>query len=181
MRSLKKNKLGFTLIETITVIVILGILALSVSFFLMNFLKNTFLMPKQLRMDLVASTAVETMIEGDATAQGLRFSREMTTLGDNQLIFNNVDNEAVTYTLNTGTGRLYRSVDGGAQQLIPYFIENDTTLLGVGNKLFTYYDQNGNITSTAANVRRVRIAMIARTGTTTQDGQATQTSSVTVY
>ena len=39
------------------------------------------------------------------------------------------------------------------------------TLSGKNGTLFTYYDANGAVTATAADVRRIRIIVIAKTGT----------------
>jgi len=133
---------------------------------------------------MLSFDALQSIIEGDSQAKGLRSSRIVTSIpSNNQIIFVNQDNLNINSRLDTATNRLYRSISGGAETLMPYYQSSGINILGKNNKLFTYYDANEIETSTAANVRRVAIALIARTGSGSfadWQGSSEQASSIAV-
>jgi len=62
-------------------------------------------------------------------------------------------NENVTYAFDSANYRITRNTGGGAQP----FAEN------IEDLAFTYYDGGGAVTATVASIRRIRIAIRART------------------
>jgi prepilin-type N-terminal cleavage/methylation domain-containing protein len=174
---------GFTLIELIMVVAIVGVLAAGSASIMIYLVQNSVFVPNKLNMDMLAQNAIDIMIEGDKNAEGLRFSRTITAIQPYQVTFINQDGLSVRYRLDTGTSRLYRSISGGAEALIPYYIRTGTSITGKSGALFTYYDANDAVTGTAANVRRIRMILIAKTGTgqyADWEGQSEQASSVAV-
>lgn len=147
------------------VVAIIGILAASGSTLMAYLVQNFVYLPNQMNTDMAASDAEKIMIEGDATARGLRFSRVLSSIADNQLAFVNQDGQSITLRLDTASGQLYRSVASGPESAIPYYASSGVTFSGKSNKLFTYYDSNEAVTATASSVRRVKLALIAKTGT----------------
>lgn len=75
-----RHKRGFTFIELIMVIAIIGILAGAGAWIMVYTVKNSVFIPNQLGMDKLATDALNVMVEGDAQAKGLRFSREITAI-----------------------------------------------------------------------------------------------------
>jgi len=177
------SKKAFTLIELIMVIAIIGILSLTGAWILTYFVQNSVYIPNQLNTDMAANEALKIMVEGDSTAKGLRFSKGVSTIAsNNQFTFTNQDGQTIVYTLNTGTNILYRSINGGANAQIPYY--PGVSIAGQSGSLFTFYDVNGNVTSTPANVRWIAINLIATTGDgsfSNWQGQSTQSTSIAVY
>jgi prepilin-type N-terminal cleavage/methylation domain-containing protein len=177
------QKVGFTLIELIMVIAIIGILSVSGAYLMVYLVQNSVFIPNKLNMDMVASRALEIMIEGDNNAKGLRFSKSITSIQDNQVIFNNQDSQSICFRLDSGMSKLYRSISGGSETLIPYYVTSGINITGKSNKLFTYYDGSDTETSSAALVRRIKIVLIAKTGSgsyTDWEGQSEQGSSIKV-
>jgi prepilin-type N-terminal cleavage/methylation domain-containing protein len=160
------QKRGFTLIELIVVIAIIAILAVPGAWLMTYIIQNSVFIPNKLNMDMTASDALRIMVEGDSQAKGLRFSRAISSIPNtNQITFINQDSQSISYRLDTGTNRLYRSIAGGPESPIPYYVSSGINLTGKSGALFTYYDAGEGITSNPANVRRVAITLIARTGT----------------
>ncbi len=177
------SKAGFTLIELIMVIAIVGVLATAGAFLMLNFIQNSMFIPNKMNMDMLAWDALNIMVDGDSLAKGLLFCKNITDAQNNQVTFISQDSQSIRYRLDTGTNRLYRSIAGGAEVLIPYYLPSSTTVSGKSGQLFTYYDANGTVTGTPANVRRIKISLIARTGSgnySDWQGHSEQITSVAV-
>ncbi len=182
--TVKKNSLtGFTLIELIMVIAIIGILSVSGAYLMINLVRNAIFIPNQLNMDMLASHSLEIMIEGDSLAKGLRYSKYISAIADNELTFVDQSGQNISYKIDTGTSKLYRSIAGGAWAFIPYYLQSGINVTGKSNKLFTYYDSSNGTTSTPSSVRRIKITLIAKTGTGSYsdwEGSSEQSSSIAV-
>ncbi len=167
------------------VIMILGVLSAAGTHLMFFLVKNAIFVPNKLNMDMLASDALDIIVDGDSLAKGLRFSRVITAVGNNQVDFTSQDGQTVRYRLDTGTGKLYRSVNGGAEEAIPYYASVPGVSMGsqTAGQLFTYYDANETVTATAASVRWITIGLNAKTGTGSYDnwqGQSQQSTSVAV-
>lgn len=174
---------GFTLIEIVMVIAIIGILASAGSYLMIYLVQNSVFIPNQLNTDMAAAEALKIMIEGDATAKGLRFSRAMSSVADDRVSFTNQDGSAVVYRLDTAAGRLYRSVNAGPEAAIPYYAPSAANISAPANRLFTYYDASGAETASPLSVRRVKISLVVKTGSGAYadwEGQSAMSSSVFV-
>lgn len=177
------KKEGFTLIELVMVIVIIAVFSTSGAFLMLYLMQNSVFIPNKLNMDMVGQEALDIMIEGDGSAKGLRFSRAITTIAPYQVVFINQDSQSISYRLDSGTSKLYRSISGAPETLIPYYVTTGITITGKSGAMFTYYDAANLLTSNPANVRRIRISLIAKTGTGSYadwQAQADQGSSIAV-
>jgi len=184
---MKNSKLlrGFSFIELIMVIAIIGVLSGAGAWIMAYTVKNSVFIPNQMNMDKLANDALEIMIEGDAQARGLRFARVINGIAANQVTFINQDNVTIIYRWDTGSNKFYRKIGAAAEAAMPAYASglSAVTLSGKSGALFTYYDANEAVTSTAANVRRIRMIVIAKTGTGLYNdwqGQSEQASSISV-
>lgn len=177
---------GFTLIELMMVALIVGLLALPGGYLMLYMIKNSTFIPSKLNMDMLTSDALNIMIEGDAQAKGLRFSRLISNIQDYEVTFLNQNNQTIRYRLETTLipRLLYRSINGGAETLIPYYAPAaGVTMSGKSNKLFTYYDAAETVTTNPANVRWITLTLISQEGSGSYanwQGQSDQTSAVAV-
>ncbi len=180
-------KKGFTLIELIMVIAIIGVLAGAGAWIMAYTVKNSVFIPNQLNMDKLARDALDIMIEGDKNAglsgaMGLRFSKRIITNAANRVVFVNGDDKTVT--LELVGNRLKRTVDGFTTNIPTYLKDtgNDLSISLSGNNgsLFTYYYISGVV---PAQVGRIEINLIAISGTGSYNdwqGQSEQASSIAV-
>lgn len=179
-----RKKRAFTLIELIMVIMIIGVLSVSGAWLMVYFVRNSVYIPNQLNTDMLASDALKIMIEGDSSAKGLRFSRAITAIPSNyQMTFTNQDTQSISYRMDTGTNKLYRSINGALEAQIPYYAVSGVSITGKSGALFTCYDANEAVTAVAANVRRIAINLITSTGSGSFDdwqGQSGQGSAIAV-
>lgn len=183
---LSPKAMGFTLIELVMVILIMGILAVAGSHLFIFVTQNAFYLPNQVQTDAAASDALEIMVEGDGAANGLRFCKIVTGATATQVDVTDQDDETLRFRLDTGTGKLYRKVGAAAEAIIPYYMPSNMTFSGVSGSLFSYYDATDtpiNSPVPAADVRRIRIDLIAQIGAGSFDryeGRSQQSSSVKV-
>lgn len=180
------NRKAFTLIELIMVTVIIGILSASGAYLMVYVVQNSVFIPNQLNMNMMASDALDIMIEGDNQAPGLRFSRQITVVQPYQVTYVYQDqlgaNHTVVLLFDPATSRLSRSIDG-VSKTVPYYIKPGTSLLAKNNALFTYYDDQEVPTNNPANVRWITMTLIAQTGDgsyASWEGQSEQMTSVAV-
>jgi prepilin-type N-terminal cleavage/methylation domain-containing protein len=144
---MKKNK-GFTLVELMIVIVIIGIAASIIGFMLLGTIRAwTF---KFNRNDILwdGRLALDRMTREIRT---IRNTTSVTTASSAQFRFIDAGNKDITYSMSSTN--LNRTENGAANLLA----ENVSSLA------FTYYDTNGNtiavptVSPAATNIRRVRI------------------------
>lgn len=176
------GKKSFTLIELVMVIVIIGIISTVGAWIMLYFIKNAIFVPNQMNTDMAVSDAMGIMVNGNAQAKGLRFSRAITAVsGTSDITFVNQDSQTVRYYLSSGS--LYRTINAGAAEVFPYYTATGMTMSGKGGTLFTYYDVNEAVTSTPANIRRVVIGLVGQTGSgnySDWQGKSDQMSSIKV-
>lgn len=153
---------GFTLIELVVVISIVGILSAGGSWLLIFFVENFSFLPDKLNINMATSDILDIICEGDAQAGGVRFSNQITEIADNQLSFTDQDNQNITIQLSGN--KVYRSIGAGDLELIPYYVPSSLNVAGKETIAFQYYDESGIITGVAASVRRVEINLVASIG-----------------
>lgn len=166
------------------VITILGVLSVPGTHLMFYLIRNSVFIPNKLNMDMLASDALDIMIDGDSRSGGLRFSRSISNIQDYQVTFLDSQGRNVVCRLDTVAEKLYRSVNGGAEETFPYYAASAGIFMaGKNGKLFTYYDANEVITADPAAVRRISVSLIARTGSGSYEswqGRCEQISSVAV-
>jgi len=174
---------GFTLIELIMAIAIIGILAVSGEFLMAYLVKNSIYIPSKMNMDMLGNDLLNIMIEGDSQAKGLRFARSVTAIpSSSSITFINQDNQTISYQLTSS--KVNRTIGAGSPAVIPYYASGaGISVSGKSGNLFTFYDANETATAVAANVRRVQVDFTAQTGTGSYanwEGQTSQSSSAEV-
>lgn len=173
MDSKTKKRSGFTLIELVIVIVLLGIIGTIGAMILGPIINLAFFAPGQTNIEQVASRIVEYIAEGDASAKGLRMIKTLSAGSATSLSYFDVDNTAVTLSWNSGTKKLNRTPPGSMLPLeYPgHQVQIDGQTPGV---IFKYYDSNNSLLSTPlatpANVVRVQLDWVATSGDGTVKG-----------
>lgn len=155
---------GFSLIELVMGIAIIAVLSVggaSIFFYLMQ---NTVAIPQQLNTDMLASQALDVMVEGDGAGKGLRFSRSVVSVSDNQVGFYNQDSELIRYRFDTTAGKFFRSINGGAEAPLLGYDPPGITFRGKNNRVFQYYDSNEATTANPNAVRRIALTVGAASG-----------------
>lgn len=180
-----KGKKGFSAIQAIVVMAIIGIIAVPSAYLMAFLVKNGVFIPNKLNMEMLVSDAMDIMVNGDEQSKGLRTSRSVTSMTNYQVVFVDQNNVPVRYTLRTDLTptRLVRSINGGAEANLPYYVPFGVTVEGKSGLVFAYYDANEAVTAIPTNVRRIEITLVARTGTgsyTNWEGQSEQKTAIAV-
>lgn len=136
----KKTSAGFTLLELVLVILILGILGTAGSVMLAQGIETYYTSQGSSQADWQGRLALERMARDIRT---VRSAADITTASASQFQFTDVNNNSVNYTLS-GTN-LNRGSDVLAE--------------GVSTLTFTYWDNNALVTAVLANIRYVGIQL----------------------
>ena len=195
----RNDKLGFTLIEVVMIILITSVLSMAGYHLMQLVVRNSFFLPNQVQADLVAADALEIIVEGDGQAKGLRFCRNVSNATATQVVVTNqgvlstLDPQTITYDLTSGVlSRTIRNFDGSTTTSdIPDFMAGDMVISGTGrsNALFTYFDKSDMeltqpiLPANLPNIRRINIDLKAQNGTGSSDkyeGTSQQSTSIKV-
>ena len=138
------TKKGWTLIEFIIVITIVGIISTVGASLMIYLLQNSVYTSSKLNTDMVASEVMEIMMEGDTTVNGLRFSKDIRLMiNDGTLdgvMFMNQDNVLIFYVVFQNN--LFRLINAGGgwtpAEFIPYYQYPAVSIFGKDNNMFTY-------------------------------------------
>lgn len=158
---------SFTLVETIMVIMVIGILAGAGSWFFLHFMDTFFSLPDKLQAGAVMSSILDAVCEGDGQAGGARFSNQISESLNNRMRFIDQDGKDVIIELNNG--KVYRTIDAGTAALVPYYMPASWTLSGKDAALFKYYDDSDTITTASSLVKRVEVFLVANTTELTKE------------
>jgi hypothetical protein len=107
------------------------------------------------------SEAVESIVEGDAKASGLRSCGSLLDLSGESVTFNSSGGQRVTLRFDAGDGKFYRRVDGQDQETLPYYAgEREIKFSPLnGGAVFRFYDGKEKQVSLASKVARIEIAL----------------------
>lgn len=155
-------KKSFTLIELVLVIAVIGILAGAGSWLFVYWVENFTTIPEQTNVSSALSDILWLAVDGDDQAGGVRFSQAITQADDNQINF--TDQSGNSVAIQVLANKVYRSINGGGNSLIPYYAPEDLNLSGRGGQTFEYYDASDIITAVPSLVRRVNISLSASMG-----------------
>lgn len=144
----KTKQVGFTLIEMIIVIIVVLIL-ISVS---------TTILVQEFKIFYTGKNLIEADWQGrvalERITRDLRTLAKITSFNDSSIIFNDINGEAVTYSLNNSNQLVYSS----STTPIVTLADNIQTLT------FTYYDFNGqgfvnNTPPSTTDIRYITITL----------------------
>ncbi len=163
--SAQKNEQGFTLIELV-ITMALGLMILAAMFTFLIEQRKYYAVQEQVAEMVQGARAAMDMLTREiqmagynpagAAFYGITYSTSQLQIQSDSNGNGNTNdsNENIVYSRNTEKREIVRSTSGGAPQP---FAEN------VDAFNFDYLDANGNITTTSANIRQVRITFTVRT------------------
>ncbi|MFH1386497.1 MAG: type II secretion system protein [bacterium] len=161
---------GFTLIELVMVIVLVGILGTVGSALLAPIVNLYFFTPNQTRIESIANLINDRIIEGDAGAKGLRIIKSISAATDTSITYTDVDLKSVTLSWNSVTGKFSRTTPAGTEILPKEYPNNDIVVNGqTAGIIFKYYTSAEALISTPvaapSTIGRVQLNLVATTGT----------------
>ncbi len=178
-----KSQKGVTFIELLVTIVIAGILASSFVALMVPQINLFFFLPQRLRINNAASDLMDTLLDGNNAAQGLRYAGPLaagasaiTAASTTSLTYTYVDDDFVNHTVvlsySAGTHEVTRQVDAGAAQNVPTYATSASGILldpvPAEVNFFRYYNSAGTeftpAPATLSNIYRVDIAAKTSSG-----------------
>lgn len=166
------------------VVAILAILSVPGAYIMSYLVQNSVFIPNKLNVDMIGHDAMDAIIEGDQEAKGLRFSRLLTIAANSSVVFKNTDNQTVGFNWDAANKKIYRSINAGLQEMIPYYLAGNISIINIASDpIFTYYDINEAVTTDPASARRVEVGFRIESGTgnfSDWQGRTDQFSSVAV-
>jgi prepilin-type N-terminal cleavage/methylation domain-containing protein len=136
------KKSGFTIIEFVLSIAILGIIATAVAPTIYAAVSQYSLIWSRRAVVAEVQSGMDRMLYEIRLIPG---SAQVTTIGASSFTFQYPTGTSITYSLSGGN--ILRG--------------SDILIAGVTALAFAYYDEDGNVTATAANVRSVGITLTA--------------------
>jgi prepilin-type N-terminal cleavage/methylation domain-containing protein len=143
---------GFTLMELVMTIIILGIIGTLTGVILIFVIQYHYYIPSKLTTDSISSDIARIVIEGDDQAKGLRFTKQIPLGGfptGIYLGFYNRDDDYVEFLVYDE--KLYRRINSGSWHIIPYYLSGEYGFMGDTiqiwwfefEKFFWYYNSDG--------------------------------------
>ena len=158
----KKFPKGFTLVELIMTISLLGIMAAVSGSMIVSLMQMSVYAPRQTKAREVAQEALDVMIEGDSRVRGMRFSNKVVEATDGAFTYEYgypTYSEKRKVRLSWDGSKLYSQYsdygdmvtglgDFGPNEVIPYIATGDIQIKqrvvsGSARPIFKYYKQNG--------------------------------------
>jgi prepilin-type N-terminal cleavage/methylation domain-containing protein len=178
-----KNNKGFSLIELVVIITIIGIILSVTSAILVSSIQGMVYLPNSLNMDMLAQDALDKIVDGDNLAGGLRFCKNITAFSANSITFTDQNSKTVVITLDTGTNKLTRTINAVSDPTFLYYQGSSGIKVTTGRNgaLFLYYDASESTPLIASNIRRIAVNLVAFTGSGTfanWQGSAEYTTSI---
>lgn len=146
------KKLGFTLIELIMVIVIVGIIAGVMTPFAANSFRYWALTRSERDAIFSSRLALNRMVR---EIRQIKNVASITTFTATQFAYTDINNNTMNFQQSGNS--LLRIYNGASNEL-------SNKLQSSGGLTFTYLDTNGAVTAVAANIRMVRIKLILQSG-----------------
>lgn len=135
-----KHQRGFTLIELVFVVLLLGLISVAVVRFYGNNLIASQTLENTTDALLQGRLALERMV---IDMRAIQATNEITTNTSSNLVFTDINGNAFDYNLSGGN----------------LLCNSQVLASGVNGLTFTYYDKDGVVTATVANIRYIKIAL----------------------
>lgn len=181
---------GFSLIEAILSIAIIGIVTAATVTYFVPQLGLFFYVPRNVQVQRAGADLIETIVEGDARARGVRYARPLgaaacgiidhpslgvttpTLLSYTYLEADGVTSHTIAIRYTAATQIVERSIDSGAYEVIPYYVKaasafqfdpSETRFFRYFNTAGTEMDDIGT-PIVPNNVSRIQIGVFASSG-----------------
>ena len=160
---------GFTLIELVVTIVILGIVGAAGASFFFPVLNMFFATPVQVRSQQIGNFIADECIEGHPSSEGFRIIKNIVSASDASINYLLADSSSITLSWSNATKKLTKTDPSGSYILPKEYSSNDMSLDGqTAGVIFKYYDSAGLVitspVATPANIARIEMNWKIYTG-----------------
>lgn len=115
----KKNQPGFSLIEVILTLTIIGVLVGAGISFITPFIKIFFYAPEQLRTEYITNQIVNTIIEGNHESEGLNSAKIINYASNEVVVYTNNNDEIIILEWDSINKKIIRSLPSGKIETLP--------------------------------------------------------------
>ncbi len=138
-----KSKKAYTLIELITVIVIIGIISATGAIFFAPLINLSFFTPRQTEVELVGNFIKDNILEGYNNGWGLRNITSIESANATQIVYYDANSRRINLYWDNTSKKFFRATPT-TTSILPFENPQSTVLIDgqAPGKLFTYYDTN---------------------------------------
>ena len=167
------NNKGFTLIELVVTIAIIGILATVTAGIIVTLMQLFLYMPRDINTRMIAGDISQQVLEGYPGSRGIGYATSISTAQNNVFTYvvgypTSSDQYTVTFTYDTNADKIYMRISAGSNVTVPYNASSNISVTCPSNIFFKYYKNDGTSWTSGGvdtyNIGRVEMTYTVVTG-----------------
>lgn len=167
---MRKN--AYTLVELIMVIVAVSVMAIGAVVFFIPMANLFFVSPKQTAVEYMGQEIMDLLVDGNAAAKGLKYSKLITAANATQINYTDADNKTVVIRWDNTALKFYRNINSAGEVSLPARYTAGVKAQGknTSNIVFRFFNSTGAeiaspvVAGSLFTIKRIKIELVLYTG-----------------